>query len=240
MIQEQHCSDAGRAIIFDAEMLATPTAAMFTGAYWQQKVVGRAPGRGHALFIDDGTRHWVLRHYRRGGLPGKLFHDQYLFTGLDNSRAFREWRVLAAAFADGVPVPRPVAAAVRRRGLVYTADIILERITDAVSLADWLADGEMPADYWHSLAEAIASCHQAGYWHADLNARNLICRRGEWWLVDFDRARKRAGGRWQQANLSRLRRSLDKLQAAGELEFAEADWQRFLSAYQERMCDTAC
>ncbi len=229
------CRDGQSWIISDSELLAEPQAGMFRPEHWQGRIVGRAPGRGEALFIEDAGRQWVLRHYRRGGLPGRLLRDSYLYLGLERSRPFREWRVLAQAFAAGVPVPRPVAAALHRRGLAYTADIILERIDDAVSLAEMLARQAMTARSWAALAEAVAATHAAGYWHADLNARNVICRQGQWWLIDFDRARRRAGTHWREGNLARLRRSLDKLQAAGELRYAADDWDAFVSAYREQL-----
>ncbi len=219
-------------IIADASLHPPVTAEFFAPDFWQGRIVGSAPGRARALFVDHGDQRWVLRHYHRGGLPGRLIADRYLYAGLDRSRPVREWRTLAAAHAAGVAVPRPVAAALHRQGPVYRGDILLQRIDGAHSLADLLAQGEMPADWWAALAQVIAGCHRAGFWHADLNARNVICRQGRWWLIDFDRARQRPPGNWGWSNLQRLKRSLDKISAAGGLRYTASDWQGFLRAYQ--------
>ena len=218
-------------IIFDPELIAQPQAAHFQAEQWGDAIVGAAEGRQAAYFIDHGQDSWVLRHYWRGGLPGALLRDQYVYLGRDWSRPFKEWRILARAHADGVHVPRPVAARVSRSGLVYRGDILMQRIEHARSLADLLADNLMLPPLWRSLALTIARCHQAGYWHADLNARNVLCRDGQWWIIDFDRARQRGPGHWGFENIRRLKRSLDKLQFRGQLRYRQADWNDFVEAW---------
>jgi len=52
-------------------------------------------------------------------------------------------------------------------------------------------------------------------------------------VIDFDRGRLRAPGRWKRGNLQRLRRSLDKLSVvmpAGR--FAAGDWDRLIAGYE--------
>jgi len=57
--------------------------------------------------------------------------------------------------------------------------------------------------------------HDAGLDHVDLNARNLLVDpQGKVWLIDLDRCRRRQPGKWQEANLERLQRSLAKFDAA--------------------------
>jgi 3-deoxy-D-manno-octulosonic acid kinase len=61
----------------------------------------------------------------------------------------------------------------------------------------------------------IKRFHQAGLDHVDLNARNiLVDPHGKPWLIDLDRCRLRAAGKWQEANLSRLARSIQKFTEA--------------------------
>lgn len=65
-------------------------------------------------------------------------------------------------------------------------------------------------------------------WHADLNAWNILLdAHADVWLIDFDRGRLRPPAvSWQQANLARLRRSLEKLGM-----FDARDWERLRRAY---------
>jgi 3-deoxy-D-manno-octulosonic acid kinase len=175
-------------------------------------VVGEAPGRGSSLFLDAGCEQWVLRPYRRGGLIARLSESRYLWTGLERTRAFRELRLTAHLHREGLPVPRPVAAAVTRGGPTYTAALITVRIPGAGALAERLAEAE-PA-LLERVGATIRRFHQAGLDHVDLNARNLLIDAdGCVWLIDLDRCRLRAPGAWQEANLARLARSLVKFGA---------------------------
>lgn len=240
MIEERVVAVDDDWIVFDPGLIERPDAAVFDPQAWGSAIVGTAQGRASAWFIEHGEQSWVLRHYWRGGLPGRLFKDKYVYPGLDRSRPFREWRLLAQAHADGVNVPRPVAARVHRSSAFnYSGDILMQRICGAASLADLLAEGAMTPVLWGSMAMAIARCHQAGYWHADMNARNLLCRDGQWWLIDFDRARKRPPGTWGYENIRRLKRSLDKLAAYGELRYSAHQWRDFVEAWHVGLCGPA-
>lgn len=231
MILERVTQSENSWIIFDAGRLQYPTRETFLPDAWAEHEVGRASGRAAAIFIDaPELGPLVLRHYHRGGLPGRISRDRYVYRGLAASRPFREFRILCQALQDGLPVPAPVAAAVHREGLRYRGDILMTRIPNARSLADLLAqDAECD---WPALARAIGVTHRAGYWHADLNARNVIWDGRRWTLIDWDRGEKRAPGAWGAQNIRRLQRSLDKLQAHGELDYDLADWNRMLEAYR--------
>lgn len=205
---------------------------LFDGPAWP-RCEGRADaGRGGAWYVGDETGDYVLRHFRRGGMAARLSRRHYVATGAASSRAFREFDVLARLRAAGLPVPLPVAAAYWRRGVFYRAALVIERIPEVTTLAARLAAAPLSRGDWRDLGALVARLHAAGACHADLNAHNvLIDAAGGFHLIDFDRARMRAPGRWQRANLARLRRSLDKLAAEGPLHFREADWQAFESAY---------
>src|SRR6185503_20837625 len=103
---------------------------------------------------------------------------------------------------EGLPVPQPVAAQVRRAGpLLYRCDLITRRIPGARSLAELVAG---PAS-WEEAGRCVRRFHAAGVWHADLNAHNLLFDGdGRAHLIDFDRGERRvAAAGWQQANLAR-------------------------------------
>ncbi|MCE8004775.1 3-deoxy-D-manno-octulosonic acid kinase [Billgrantia ethanolica] len=214
------CRTGKTFILYDADSVCDAEPApqigppLFDPAHWRRSgnVVGEAPGRGSSLFLDAGREQWVLRPYRRGGLIARLSGSRYLWTGLERTRAFRELRLTAHLHAQGLPVPRPVAAAVTRDGPTYTAALITVRIPGASALAECLAEAE-PA-LLERVGASVRRFHEAGLDHVDLNARNLLIDAdGRVWLIDLDRCRLRPPGAWQEANLARLARSLVKFGA---------------------------
>lgn len=222
----------GWAILHDPALVATPGPQLFDPERWHGRVVDRAErGRGNLLFVDAGPRQWAVRHYRRGGMAASVLVDRFFWFGEALTRSFREWRMLARLHAAGMPVPRPVAAGWRRRGLLYVADLATERIPGAVPLSARLADGG--AVDWDAVGRVIRTFHDAGAWHADLNAHNLLLDpAGGIWLLDFDRGRFRAPGPWQQESLARLARSLKKIAAEGVGQgFDAAGWSELLAGY---------
>ncbi|MGP9765124.1 3-deoxy-D-manno-octulosonic acid kinase [Halomonas sp. AOP13-D3-9] len=191
---------------------------LFTSDYWRERglIVGEAPGRGSSLFLQaTPTEQWVLRPYRRGGMAAKLSEKRYLWTGAERTRAFRELRLTAALFEQGLPVPRPVACGVFRSGLTYEAALITVRIAGAKAFAELLVNDLADEALLQRVGAMIHRFHQAGLDHVDLNARNiLIDPTGAPWLIDLDRCRLRGPGKWQRNNLARLERSLGKFSAA--------------------------
>ncbi|GED22640.1 3-deoxy-D-manno-octulosonic acid kinase [Halomonas halmophila] len=205
-------------ILYDADSLCDAHGApqidpqIFDPEYWRRmdKVVGEAPGRGASLFLDaDDNEQWVLRPYRRGGLIARLSNERYLWFGAERSRAFREMRLTAQLYAQGLPVPRPIAAGVMQHGLTYRADLITVRLSGARALADCLTEAD--DTLLQRVGSTIRRFHDVGLDHVDLNARNLLIDQDKKvWLIDLDRCRLRRPGKWQQANLTRLERSLHK------------------------------
>lgn len=222
-------------ILSDPAVIETPRPELFDKHYWQQKnaITGTAGGRGTALFIQRGATEWVLRHCCRGGLIGKIIADSYVWLGLSRSRVWREWRLLDELRKANLPVPRPIAAAVHRRGLLYRADIITDRVPNAAPLSDTIEHRSLPAQIWKSIGQTVRRMHDLGVWHADLNAHNILIANEQVWLIDFDRGRIRAEKkRWKDSNLARLRRSLDKISTQQPaLNFAESDWHDLLAGY---------
>ena len=209
---------ASGAILADAaglgSLLGACGEAVFDPGFWagRSELAAPAAGRGSAWFLDSGARHWVLRHYRRGGFIAHLSADRYVWAGESRVRAFAEYRLLARLIERGLPVPRPIGARYQRAGLRYRCDLITERVDDAAALSAELAVRALSDEAWRSIGAAIARLHQAGVDHADLNAHNiLIDRRGAVSVIDFDRGRLRAQGAWSARNLRRLRRSLAKI-----------------------------
>jgi 3-deoxy-D-manno-octulosonic acid kinase len=192
-------------------------------------------GRGAAWFIDQGADHWVLRHYRRGGLMARLSEDRYFWTGETRVRSFVEYRLLASLVALGMPVPVPIAARYERRGPWYRCDLITRRIAGAASLSGVLAVSPLSGASWRRVGSTIARLHAAGADHADLNAHNILLGDdGTVSIVDFDRGRKRPAGAWAERNLSRLHRSLAKISADLPADrFSDNAWQNLRAGYAE-------
>jgi 3-deoxy-D-manno-octulosonic acid kinase len=209
---------ASGAILADAtclgSLLGACGEAVFDPRFWAERseLAAATAGRGSAWFLDSGARHWVLRHFRRGGFIAHLSDDQYFWTGEARVRAFAEYRLLARLIERGLPVPRPIGARYQRAGLRYRCDLITERVEGAAALSAELVERALSDQAWRSIGAAIARLHQAGVDHADLNAHNiLIDRHDTVSVIDFDRGRIRAAGVWRLSNLRRLRRSLEKV-----------------------------
>lgn len=194
-------------------------------------------GRGTTVRFEANGRTLLLRHYRRGGLARHFSDDRYLRTGLRRSRPWRELALLMRLDAGGMPVPPPVAARITHGGPLrpwYRGDLVTGYLEGTRTLAESLRAGRVDDAIWSAVGATIARFHAVGVDHADLNAHNvLLDDSGAVYLVDFDRARLRWPGRWRRGNLARLRRSLDKLQAAEQrLGFGEDDWNRLLAGYR--------
>lgn len=208
---------------------------MFTAAYWgeTQREGVQQGGRGSVLFVNHAGSDWVIRHYYRGGMVGKVLADQYLWTGRERTRPFREWHLLTSMQDLQLPAPVPVAAHYRRTGLYYTADLITENLGEVESFAHRFATAD--ADVWEAVGAAIAGFQQHGFCHADLNAWNVqIAADGKVFVLDWDRGRRRASGTWRQANLRRLAHSLRKLSEQQGAEFDAGKWQILLNACNAR------
>jgi 3-deoxy-D-manno-octulosonic acid kinase len=213
MIDAQVVQDDGCAIVYDASVEREAQSHWFEVRWWeaQGRAVAAGTGRGSAWFISAPGTEWVLRHYRRGGLLGRLLDDRYLWLGLERTRAFAEFRLTAALNAEGLPVPRPVAARVQREGPIWRGDLITERLP-AQPYSALLERGALDEALWQAAGRSIARLHAAGLDHADLNLHNLLLARdGAVFVIDLDRGVRRPPGAWRERNLARLRRSLDKL-----------------------------
>ncbi|MCG3866354.1 lipopolysaccharide kinase InaA family protein, partial [Photobacterium sp. Ph6] len=67
-------------ICYNPELLTETPEMAFSSEFWQQqnKIIGSAQGRGTTWFVQGEKLAMALRHYRRGGLFGKLVADSYL------------------------------------------------------------------------------------------------------------------------------------------------------------------
>ena len=225
------------AIVYDTAIINQISDAAFHPGAWASATpvrgVLRSAGRGNTVIVSDGQHEFVLRHYVRGGLPGRILTDTYLWTGEGNTRSFAEWYLLAKLASRGLPVPRPAAARYCRSGLIYRADLLTVRVQGIRSLADRIAERPGDQDFWQGIGTGLHQFHEAGVYHADLNAYNIqVDQQDRLHLLDFDRGRILEPGVWRQKNIARLHRSLQKVKALDErLNFNRQNWNQLLEGY---------
>lgn len=224
-------------ILYDPTLLAQPLPLIFYPEHYPERRTLKG-GRNAVHFVGSKLGRWVIRHYCRGGLVGKVNHDRYRWAGLSETRAWREMHLLSELVTRGLPVPKPVAARVIRRGFYYRADIITEELKNAEPLSAALRQEHLTLDLWFEIGQTIRCFHDAGVYHADLNAHNIMIR-GEAaiYILDFDRGEIREPkGDWQQDNIRRLRRSLDKLlHLEDKFCFDDQVWGAFERGYQDHV-----
>lgn len=221
-------------IWFDDEIISDPTLPLFDAGYWQEqdKVVGSASGRGTTWFVQLDSMQAALRHYRRGGLFGKLVNDQYWFSSWEQTRSAQELNLLQVLIGAGVNVPRPIAARAVKTGLTYQADLLSERIPNAKDLVSILQENPLPEAMYQKVGQEIAKMHNVNVNHTDLNIHNiLIDEQEKVWIIDFDKCSQQPDGDWKQGNLERLKRSFLKELNKRQIHWKESDFVVLEKAY---------
>lgn len=249
-------TENGQTILAHPSVPDTVTKDWFNANYWGDKnaITGESKGRNTTYFIKYNSaleptyseRHFVLRHYYRGGLVSKILHDEFLFTGINKTRSFAELIMLQKMVDLGLPVPNPIAAMVTKvAGLWCRNDILIERIANAKDGYHWLLAQELPDKTWQNIGATIKRFHECGVFHSDLNIHNImIDNNGSVYLIDFDRCEfkspeiSKSAQDWKQANLARLLRSLEKEKRKAsdsapdnKFHFGDAQWQQLLLGY---------
>ncbi|MFM2486980.1 3-deoxy-D-manno-octulosonic acid kinase [Celerinatantimonas yamalensis] len=225
-------------IWFNGNIWRHCTSEFFEPSYWhrQHAVVGQANGRGQVVFFQYLERQFVLRHYCRGGLMGQLVsRDHYLYLGKALSRCWQEFELLSRLQQMNLPAPVPVAAQLVRDGLFYRADLITQRIEQAQDLSQLLMHQRLSSAIWAKVGATIRLFHEAGVDHSDLNIHNIMLDADEKvWIIDLDKSRIRKPAlKWQQANLDRLYRSLEKeRQQLPHWYWLKSDWLLLVQGYR--------
>lgn len=208
--------------------------------------IGRAP----VCYFRYENTPLVLKHYYRGGMMARLSKDRYLGCAIENSRSFKEFRLLSRLHALGLSVPQAVAARVEKHLCFYQADLVTREVEDVSTLADVLSTQALDAEIWNSIGQTIRQFHDHDVYHADLNARNILLSKAgrlevsrpkvnslevdNIYLIDFDNSSIRsATGSWKSANLARLNRSLKKFKNnTPGFYFNQQDWESLVSGYR--------
>ncbi len=239
MLDIQHMVSGKDHIWYSPQMRLERSSAIFDAEYWQAReaLQGTAQGRGTTWFVRHEEQPLVLRHYYRGGWMSRLSRDAFLYCGQRRTRGYRELSLLIRLHALGLPVPRPLGVRIRKRGLLlYQADILQTRITQAQDLVSLLGQRALSLDEWHKIGEMLADFHRAQVFHADLNSHNILLdASGKPWLIDFDKGAIRRGRRWKATSLARLLRSFRKERQLGQAAYwHEDDWDGLMAGYHAR------
>jgi len=233
------------ACVYNQTLITKFNAEMLSPCYWQQQnaVTGSAQGRGTTWFVEyndiSNIKHdWVLRHYYRGGLIGKIIKDSYWFSGLEKTRAANEFALLRHMNTLQLPAPEPIAYRVIQRGFHYQADLLSSRIHHGQDLVAILSEKALTDDVWHNIGATIQRFHHHGIYHHDLNSHNILLNdKNQVFLIDFDRGELRTNPvntTWKQANMARLQRSfLKELNKLAQFNFTEQNWQALMAGYQD-------
>lgn len=223
-------------LVYDSCAVDDVSVGIFDPDHWGRAAMLHDEGRGSVWFITDADRHWVLKHYLRGGLLKDLLTDRYWFTGFARSRMIREFDMLCEMRRRSLPVPRPIAAmAVRSGPLFYRGALITERLQNSTSLASLISCGGVSAQMWFDVGSTIGQFHSASVLHSDLNVTNVLRRGDDWFLIDFDKCCFVDGGsniRWRQDNLNRFQRSIRKVGKETNQGQDEEQWSVFKEGYE--------
>lgn len=233
-------------ILFDAALMTKPDVQLFNTQWLQQhaSIAATSSGRGESWFVSlkneaGQNMEWVLRHYRRGGMVARFNRDLYAGWCAEQTRSWKEWRLLHHLHTLGLPVPRPVAAhacwPLGQISGLYRTDILLEKIPQCSTLGALLQQQPMAADLWRNIGKCLKTFHTHHVYHADLNANNiLIDAQQKIYLIDFDRCRVTNNKNLIASNLPRLQRSLFKLQNLhSTFHFSGQDWNMLLAGYAD-------
>lgn len=176
----------------------------------------------------------IVRRYSHGGILRPLTGSLYLF----GSRSFRELTLTEEIRSCGIRTIQPLGAIHRRVfPFFYRAYLLSLEVPSAKDLLDYLrqaghSDLSMKRKIIRSAGVLLRRFHQSGFFHADLQLKNILVAGEDVLLIDFDRSyRKQMLSRRQRIrNLLRLNRSAEKWKRKG-LAITRADRWRFLSAY---------
>ncbi len=195
----------------------------------------KSAGRGNIIYFNHQQHKLVLRRYYRGGAAGKFSHSRYLWSGMNNTRAYKEIYLLEKLYRLGLPISKPFAARVYRGSLSYQAALITHEIEGSNSLGEVLKNSDIPAIAWQHVGATIRRFHDLGVFHADLNANNILLKGTERaYLIDFDKGsiRNSENNKWKQQNLDRLKRSLIKLKGTiSGFHYDDESWAYLLAGY---------
>jgi tRNA A-37 threonylcarbamoyl transferase component Bud32 len=183
----------------------------------------------------------VIRKYRRGGALRFFLPDVYW----GGHRPFRELCVTAEALQRGIPTVSVLAAVTEKAaGPLYRGYLISRELPLSRDLPDVLKSLAMsPAQERFTkkrailarAAQAIHAMHERGFYHGDLNLKNILLAtypEDTVYILDWDKScyKEKLSRAERSRNVLRFCRSMTKLKEKG-IPFTERDQLFFLRAY---------
>jgi serine/threonine protein kinase len=195
--------------------------------------------RAHpSLPLENGER-MVLRQYSHGGLLRSVTGDLYVF----GTRSFKELAITEEVRACGIPTLEPIGAIhqVTDFPFFYRAYLLTLEVPGAINLIQYFEkmgtqpDPRMLSHKRKMIRYAgliLRQFHQTGFFHQDLQLKNILITGDRILLIDFDRAYRRPilSTSEKMRNLLRLNRSAEKWKQYG-LSITRTDRWRFFLAY---------
>jgi tRNA A-37 threonylcarbamoyl transferase component Bud32 len=126
-----------------------------------------------------------LKHYKIRG-----FRERWKYLILP-SKARREWQMAQQALAQGIPTPVPLAMAERRnRRFLQDALLIIQAVFPSCPLIELIPAGGDEKLFFQT-ARLLRVAHEAGLFHQDLHAGNILVGMTEkkLYLIDLHRSR---------------------------------------------------
>jgi len=196
---------------------------------------GRAP---HPSVPLEDDKRMVVRQYSHGGLLRAITGKLYFF----GARSFRELALAEEIRTCGIPTIQAIGAIHHRVFfLFYRAYFLSLEVPQAIDLIQCLKEiGSRPSreslrlkrKSIRSAGLLIRQFHQTGFFHGDLQLKNILVAGDQILLIDFDRSYRKPtlSTRKKMKNLLRLNRSVEKWRRLG-LPITRTDRWRFFLAY---------
>jgi tRNA A-37 threonylcarbamoyl transferase component Bud32 len=201
-------------------------------------LLGRLP---HASIPLKDEKRMVIRRYSHGGVFRSFTRDLYL----SGARSIRELALTERIISRGIPTIQPIGA-IHRSVLspFYKAYLLSLEISDAKDLIQYLQEiGPYPSrerllhkrKTIRSAGLLVRQFHDAGFFHGDLQLKNMLVSGEHLFLIDFDHSyqKKVLTADEKKKNLLRLNRSVEKWKSLG-LPITRTDRLRFFHAYAEK------
>ncbi len=194
----------------------------------------------HPSLPLEGGKRMVLRQYSHGGMLRALTGNLYLF----GARSFQELALTEEIRSSGIPTVSSLGAIHHRIFFpFYQAYFLSVEVPRAIDLIQFFQETvAMPSSETLSLKRKtirsagllIRQFHQAGFFHGDLQLKNILVAGDQLLLIDFDRSYRKPALSVQERikNLLRLNRSVEKWKRLG-VPITRTDRWRFFTAYTE-------